>query len=143
MANFDEIKAKFQGLTLENVGSWPMLPRMTLWGAVIVFCAVIGYFIVWQGQMGDLDSLRAQENSLKEDYRTKLQQSINLDELRRQKEQINQYVLTLEKQLPSKAEMDALLSDINQAGIGRGLQFELFRPGSSIRASTTSSGRSP
>jgi type IV pilus assembly protein PilO len=127
--NFDDIKAKFQGLTLENVGSWPMLPRMTLWGAVIVICAVIGYFVVWQGQMSDLDNLRAQETQLKEDYRAKLQQSINLDELRRQKEQINQYVLTLEKQLPSKAEMDALLSDINQAGIGRGLQFELFRPG--------------
>ncbi len=79
--------------------------------------------------MSDLDGLRAQEAQLKDQYRAKLQQSINLDELRRQKEQVNQYVLTLEKQLPSKAEMDALLSDINQAGIGRGLQFELFRPG--------------
>lgn len=127
--SFDEIKAKFQGLTFENVGSWPMMPRMTLWGAVIVLCAVLGYFAVWRGQMDELDGLRTQEDALKADYRNKLQQSINLDELRRQKEQINQYVLTLEKQLPSKAEMDALLSDINQAGIGRGLQFELFRPG--------------
>src|SRR5205807_9748674 len=65
----------------------------------------------------------------KDQYRLKIQQAINLEELRRQKEQVNQSVLTLEKQLPSKAEMDALLSDINQAGIGRGLQFELFRPG--------------
>ena len=61
-----------------------------------------------------------------------MQQAVNLEELRRQKEQVNQFVLTLEKQLPSKAEMDALLSDINQAGIGRGLQFELFRPGSTV-----------
>ncbi len=129
MANLNDIKAKFQGLTLENVGSWPLVPRMTLWGAVVLICALVGYFLVWRGQMDDLDTLRQQEAALKEDYRAKLQQSINLEELRRQKEQINQYVLTLEKQLPSKAEMDALLSDINQAGIGRGLQFELFRPG--------------
>jgi type IV pilus assembly protein PilO len=129
MANFSEISAKFRGLTLDNVGSWPILPRMTLWAAVVVICAAIGYFAVWSQQMSDLDALRQQEVTLKEQYRAKLQQSINLEELRRQKEQVNQYVLTLEKQLPSKAEMDALLSDINQAGIGRCLQFELFRPG--------------
>ncbi len=129
MANFNEISAKFRGLTLDNVGNWPLLPRMTLWGAVVVICAIIGYFAVWSSQVSELDGLRAQEGTLKEQYRAKLQQSINLEELRRQKEQVNQYVLTLEKQLPSKAEMDALLSDINQAGIGRGLQFELFRPG--------------
>ena len=129
MANINDITAKFRGLTLENVGSWPMLPRMTLWGAVVVACAALGYFVVWRGQMEELDTLRQEEVKLKEHYRVKLQQSINLDELRRQKEQVNQYVITLEKQLPSKAEMDALLSDINQAGIGRGLQFELFRPG--------------
>jgi len=129
MANLEEITAKFRGLSLENVGSWPLLPRMTLWGAVVLLCALLGYFTVWRGQMEDLDGLRQQEVTLKEQYRGKLQQSINLEELRRQKEQVNQYVLTLEKQLPSKAEMDALLSDINQAGIGRGLQFELFRPG--------------
>jgi len=129
MANINDITAKFRGLTLENVGSWPMMPRMTLWGAVVVACAALGYFAVWRGQMEELDTLRQDEVKLKEQYRAKLQQSINLDELRRQKEQVNQYVITLEKQLPSKAEMDALLSDINQAGIGRGLQFELFRPG--------------
>ena len=129
MATLNDFTAKFRGLSLENVGAWPLVPRMTLWGAVVVVCAAIGYFVVWRGQMEELDGLRQQEVTLKEQYRGKLQQSINLEELRRQKEQVNQYVLTLEKQLPSKAEMDALLSDINQAGIGRGLQFELFRPG--------------
>jgi len=129
MANFNDISAQFRGLTMENVGSWPLLPRLGLWGVLVVVCALVGYFAVWQGQMAELDTLRQQELTLKEQYRAKLQQSINLEELRRQKEQVNQYVLTLEKQLPSKAEMDALLSDINQAGIGRGLQFELFRPG--------------
>jgi len=129
MAKLSDFSAKFQGLSLDNVGVWPLLPRMTLWGAIVLGCAVVGYFAVWSSQMSELDSLRQQEASLKDQYRAKLQQSINLEELRRQKEQVNQYVLTLEKQLPSKAEMDALLSDINQAGIGRGLQFELFRPG--------------
>ena len=129
MANFNDISAQFRGLTMENVGSWPALPRLALWGALVMVCGLVGYFAVWQGQMAELDALRQQELTLKEQYRVKLQQSINLEELRRQKEQVNQYVLTLEKQLPSKAEMDALLSDINQAGIGRGLQFELFRPG--------------
>ncbi len=106
-----------------------MLPRVTLWLFIIAACAAIGWFAVWKGQVDELDALRQEEANLKTQYQQKLQQAINLDELRRQKEQVSQYVLTLEKQLPSKAEMDALLSDINQAGVGRGLQFELFRPG--------------
>lgn len=129
MANARDIVSQFRGLTLENVGSWPIAPRVTVWAAVIVLCAVLGWFLLWSKQVDELDRLRAEETSLKEQYKQKLQQAINLEELRKQKEQVSQYVLTLEKQLPSKAEMDALLSDINQAGIGRGLQFELFRPG--------------
>ncbi len=124
-----QLMSQFQGLTLENIGVWPLLPRVTVWIAVIVACAVAGYFLLWSQQSEELEQLRAEELTLKDQYKSKLQQAINLDELRRQKEQVSQYVLTLEKQLPSKAEMDALLSDINQAGIGRGLQFELFRPG--------------
>jgi len=116
-------------MSLENIGAWPLLPRMAVWTAVIVACAIAGKFLLWDQQSQELERLRADEDTLKEQYRAKLQQAINLDELRRQKELVGQYVLTLEKQLPSKAEMDALLSDINQAGIGRGLQFELFRPG--------------
>jgi type IV pilus assembly protein PilO len=77
----------------------------------------------------DLDAERNKEPTLKADYRNKLAQAVNLGELRKQKLQVEEYVTQLEKQLPGKAEMDALLSDINQAGLGRGLQFELFRPG--------------
>jgi len=121
--------AQFRGLSFDNVGSWPILPRLGLWSAVVIVCAIAGWLGVWKEQLDQLDQLRQQEATLKDQYRQKIQQAINLEELRRQKEQVNQSVLTLEKQLPSKAEMDALLSDINQAGIGRGLQFELFRPG--------------
>ncbi len=129
MATSNDLMSQFKGLTLDNVGSWPLLPRVSLWVFVIVLCAVIGWFMVWSSKVDDLDRLRQEEIALKDEYKNKLQQAVNLDELRKQKEQVSQYVLTLEKQLPSKAEMDALLSDINQAGIGRGLQFELFRPG--------------
>ena len=121
--------SQFRGLSFDNVGTWPMLPRLGLWAVVVIVCAIVGYLFVWKEQLDQLDQLRQQESTLKDQYRLKIQQAINLEELRRQKEQVNQSVLTLEKQLPSKAEMDALLSDINQAGIGRGLQFELFRPG--------------
>ncbi|MDH4115406.1 MAG: type 4a pilus biogenesis protein PilO [Burkholderiaceae bacterium] len=116
-------------MTLDNVGGWPMAPRVALWLFVIAACAVGGWFGLWSGQKDQLEQLAAEEVKLKDEYKSKLQQAINLDELRKQREQVSQYVLTLEKQLPSKSEMDALLSDINQAGVGRGLDFELFRPG--------------
>lgn len=124
-----QLLTQFQGLSLENIGTWPLVPRVTVWLVVVILCAVGGKLLLWDQQSQELEQLRAQEQTLKDQYRSKLQQAINLDELRRQKELVSQYVLMLEKQLPSKAEMDQLLSDINQAGIGRGLQFELFRPG--------------
>lgn len=124
-----DILAQFQNLNLEQVGSWPMAPRAAVWIGVVILALAAGWFFVWSNQMDQLDQLRADEVRLKDEYRNKAQQAINLNELIRQREQVNQYVLTLEKQLPSKAEMDALLSDINQAGVGRGLDFELFRPG--------------
>ena len=129
MASNRDLLSQFRGLTLENVGAWPMAPRVALWLFVILACAIGGWFALWSGQKEQLEQLQSEETKLKDEYKNKLQQAINLDELRKQREQVSQYVLTLEKQLPSKSEMDALLSDINQAGVGRGLDFELFRPG--------------
>ena len=84
-----------------------------------VICAVgRRVFALWSGQKEQLEQLQTEEQKLKDEYKGKLQQAINLEELRKQREQVSQYVLTLEKQLPSKSEMDALLSDINQAGVG-------------------------
>ena len=123
-----DLLSQFQGLTLDNVGTWPVAPRFVLWLIIIVACGIGGWFGLWSAQTEQLEQLQAEENKLKDDYKNKLQQAINLDELRKQREQVSQYVLTLEKQLPSKSEMDALLSDINQAGVGRGLDFELFKP---------------
>lgn len=129
MATGRSLASQFQGLSLDNVGTWPAAPRITMWLFVIAICAVGGWFALWSGQKEQLEQLQSEEQKLKDEYKGKLQQAINLDELRKQREQVSQYVLTLEKQLPSKSEMDALLSDINQAGVGRGLDFELFRPG--------------
>jgi type IV pilus assembly protein PilO len=108
---------------------WPVAPRLLCGLGVLVLALVLGWFLYWSGQVDELDAGEAAELTLKNDYKSKIQQSINLDGLRKQKVQVREYVATLEKQLPSKAEMDALLSDINQAGVGRGLQFELFKPG--------------
>ncbi len=128
MASRDLLK-QFQGLTLDNVGTWPPAPRFVLWLVIIVAFGIGGWFGLWSGQKEQLEQLHSEEEKLKDEYKNKMQQAINLDELRKQREQVSQYVLTLEKQLPSKSEMDALLSDINQAGVGRGLDFELFKPG--------------
>lgn len=131
MKNIDlsQLGRQFRGLNTRDPGSWPLLPRVS---AVLgLFAAIIlaGWYFYWTGQIQALEADRAEELKLKEQYQSKLRQAINLDILKKQKEEVSTYVQALEKQLPSKAEMDALLSDINTAGLGRGLQFELFKPG--------------
>ena len=91
---------------------------------------VVALWFLWLNASDEeLTAERGKEVQLREDYKKKLVQAAGLDALKKQREQVQQYVIQLEKQLPSKSEMDALLSDINQAGLGRSLQFELFRPG--------------
>ncbi len=127
---FEQAAAQFRGLDSRQPGQWPLLPKLATWLALIALVLLLGWFLLLQGKFDELDAERAKEPALKIDYRSKLAQAVNLPELKKQKLQVEEYVTQLEKQLPGKAEMDALLSDINQAGIGRGLQFELFRPGS-------------
>ncbi len=126
---FEGAASQFRGLNPNQPGQWPLLPKLAVWALVTVAAVVIGWFLLLQTSHDELDAERAKEPVLKADYRAKLSQAVNLAELRKQKLQVEGYVTQLEKQLPGKAEMDALLSDINQAGLGRGLQFELFRPG--------------
>lgn len=120
---------QFRGLNGRHPGQWPVIPRIFCGLGVLVAMIVIGWFSYWSGQLDELNHGADEEIKLKEAYKSKVQQAVNLDGLRKQKEQVGEYVATLEKQLPSKAEMDALLSDINQAGLGRGLQIESFKPG--------------
>ncbi|MET0963348.1 MAG: type 4a pilus biogenesis protein PilO [Noviherbaspirillum sp.] len=128
MKSFD-IGAQFQNLNGRHPGQWPLLPRALCGVGVLLAVLALGWFFYWDGQLQELDAGEQEEVRLRDAYRVKVQQAVNLEALRKQKEQVGEYVATLEKQLPSKAEMDALLSDINQAGLGRGLQFELFKPG--------------
>lgn len=126
------LAAQFRGLNGRNPGQWPLSPRLLCGVGVLAAVLLLGWYFYWEGQIDTLNAGQAEEVQLRVAYTAKIQQSINLEGLRKQKEQVREYVATLEKQLPSKAEMDALLSDINQAGVGRGLQFELFKPGQVI-----------
>jgi type IV pilus assembly protein PilO len=125
----ESVAAQFRGLNGRHPGQWPLIPRLLcgVGGAFAVL--VLGWFLYLQSQQDELTQGRELEEKLRTEYQTKVQQAVNLEALRKQKEQVSGYVATLEKQLPSKAEMDALLRDINNAGLGRGLQFELFKPG--------------
>lgn len=120
---------QFRNLDPRNPVAWPAVPRYALFLFVTLLVIVLLWFVWLEGVDAELEAERAREVQLRNDYKIKLAKAVNLDELKKQREQVLHYVNQLEKQLPSKAEMDALLSDINQAGLGRSLQFELFRPG--------------
>jgi type IV pilus assembly protein PilO len=124
-----DIASQFEGLQGRHPGLWPLAPRLLCAAGVMAAVLGLGYFFYWSGQFEEQEALAAKEQTLRTDYRAKMAQAINLEALEAQQQQVNRYVERLEKQLPSKAEMAALLSDINQAGLGRGLQFELFKPG--------------
>ena len=128
-SRFETAVSQFKGLNRNDPGQWPLLPRMAAFLGVVLAVLAAGWMLLLTDAYGALENERSREPQLKADYRSKLAQAVNLSELRKQKLQVQEYVTQLEKQLPGKAEMDALLSDINQAGLGRGLLFELFRPG--------------
>lgn len=125
----EKIGDQFRNLDPKDPSLWPNVPRFLLLFAAVIVTVVLLWYVWLNGYEEELVAEQTTEQKLKEDYKVKLTKAVNLEELKKQREQIQQYVTQLEKQLPSKAEMDALLSDINQAGLGRSLQFELFRPG--------------
>src|SRR6267154_890204 len=119
---------QFRNLNPRDPGAWPPLPKAMLLVGVLVGIIALGYFLDWQEQMDSLDAGRLQEAKLKDEYVLKQQQAINLDLYRQQLREIDSSFGALLRQLPNKSQMDALLVDINQAGLGRGLQFDLFKP---------------
>ncbi len=129
---FEGVSASFRGLDTRDPSSWPGLPRNLLLLVVAALVVALLWFAWLKSVDEELVAARAREAALREEYRGKLQKAVSLEELKKQRAQVLQYVNILEKQLPSKAEMDALLSDINQAGLGRSLQFDLFRPGQTV-----------
>jgi type IV pilus assembly protein PilO len=123
---------QFRGLNPNEPGQWPFLPKLAAYTVAAVAALALGYFFLLADEQALLEGEIGKEPTLQESFRGKAAQAANLPELRKQKSQVEEYVTQLEKQLPGKAEMDALLSDINQAGLGRGLQFELFRPSGEV-----------
>lgn len=125
----ESIQRQFKNLDTRDPSVWPVLPKVILCVFIAGAVAAVSWFAFLQDYEVQLESERTKEQALRADYQQKLVKAVSLDALKKQREQIQQYVIQLEKQLPSKAEMAALLSDINQSGLGRSLQFELFRPG--------------
>ncbi|SMC29895.1 type IV pilus assembly protein PilO [Andreprevotia lacus DSM 23236] len=126
---------ELRNLNPREIGDWPLPVQLGL--LVIVFVIVLGggYYFVWADQMQALDDGRAKEEQLKTAYKEKKLKAINLDAYRQQLLEIQQSFGALLKQLPNKSEMETLLTEVNQAGVGRGLQFELFRPGVETKTS--------
>lgn len=119
---------QFKNLNPRDPGAWPPLPQAMLLLALLIGIIVLGYFLDWQEQMESLEAGRVQEAKLKDEYVAKQLQAINLDLYRQQLREIDSSFGALLRQLPNRSQMDALLVDINQAGLGRGLQFDLFKP---------------
>ena len=126
--NFNQIVDDFKHTNWKDPGTWTIAPKIVVLVALLVALPVAGFFLVWQDQIEEIDKGLAQEEVLKKDYLAKKTQAINLDLHRQQLREIDTQFGALLKQLPNKSQMDALLVDINQSGLSRGLQFELFRP---------------
>lgn len=121
--------AQFRGLAGRDPALWPLLPRLSLALAVLVAVIAVGGWFAWSAQWDALEQGRAAEERLRAAFEQKHAQAQYLDALRRRKAEVQAMVDHLERQLPGKSEMDALLADISRAGALRGLQFELFKPG--------------
>jgi type IV pilus assembly protein PilO len=130
--NLDNLKKSFaelKSLNPKTPGAWPWSAKIIAFLALFVATVVAGALLLWQSEWENLTKVRAEEGQLKETFLSKKRQAINLDLIKKQLTETQESFGALLKQLPSKSEMDALLTDINQAGLGRGLQFDLFKPG--------------
>jgi type IV pilus assembly protein PilO len=120
-------------LNIREAGNWPLLPKIMILGVLLFLILLAGAFFDWRDQFEALDKAQDEEIKLREAYASKKAKAVNLDLYVQQLKEIEQSFGALLKQLPNKSEMDALRTDINQAGLGRGLQFELFRPATQER----------
>jgi len=126
--NFNAIVEEFKRTNWQDPGTWHVAPKLLVLAAVLIGLPVAGFFADTQGQIDELERGATEETKLKGDYLDKKKQAVNLDLHRQQLREIDTQFGALLRQLPNKSQMDALLVDINQAGLGRGLQFDLFKP---------------
>lgn len=127
--DFRALADDFRNLNPRDIGAWPVAPRITALLALFVAILAAGWWFVWSDQLDQLAAHEQEEVKLKEEYVAKKTQAVNLDLYKQQMVEIDRSFGTLLKQLPNKAEVESLLVEINQSGMGRGLQFELFKPG--------------
>ena len=130
--DFKQLLEEFQTLDPKDPGLWPLIPRVVILLGLFLLLLASAWWFGWNSQFDELDAKVQQEVKLKEEWLDKKKQAVNLEEYRRQLAEIDRSFGALLRQLPNKAEMEAMLVDINQAGVGRGLQFELFKPGSEV-----------
>lgn len=124
----DELK----NVNPQTPGSWPLAIKLGAFAGMFLAVVAVGALLDWQEQWNTLTTFRQEEDKLKEGFLQKKRQAVNLDLIKKQLIDTQQSFGALLKQLPSKSEMDALLTDINQAGLGRGLQVDLFKPGAEV-----------
>lgn len=127
--DFRAVLDQFRYLNPNDPGAWPLVPKAALLLGVLVAVIGAGWFFVWSDQLALLETKVKEEESLKQEYLEKKRQAVNLDLYVQQLAEIDRSFGALLKQLPDKSEIEALLIEVNQAGLGRGLQFELFKPG--------------
>jgi len=129
--DFQSIADDFRNLN-QDVGAWPAAPRIAVLVGVLCFILLGGWWFLWKDQLDELDQRQQEELKLKDEFIAKKGQAVNLDLYTQQLNEIDRSFGALLKQLPSKAEVESLLVEINQSGMGRGLQFELFKPNAEI-----------
>ena len=122
----------FRNLNPKDVGAWPVVPRVTVLLGLFAVILIAGWWFLWSDQLDALTERQQEELKLRDEYVAKKTQAVNLDLYTQQLNEIDRSFGALLKQLPNKAEVESLLIEINQSGMGRGLQFELFKPGQEI-----------
>ncbi len=127
--DFQAILEDFRSLNPNEPGTWPLIPKVVILFLLFVVLLIAGWFFLWSDQLAVLDGKEKEEESLKQQFIEKKKQAVNLDLYVQQLAEIDRSFGALLKQLPDKSEIEALLIEVNQAGLGRGLQFELFKPG--------------
>lgn len=130
--DFKEIAEDFKTLDPKDPGAWPLIPKIIILFGIFAALVLLAGWFGWQGQFEELDAKQQEEVKLKEDWLKKKKEAVNLDEYRNQLAEIERSFGALLRQLPNASEMEALLVDVNQAGLGRGLQFELFKPSAEV-----------
>ena len=127
--DFQKIADEFRYLNPNDPGAWPLIPKVVILAGWFLAVLIAGWWFVWSDQLTELETKEQEEQTLRQQYLEKKRQAINLDVYTQQLADIDRSFGALLKQLPNKSEIESLLIEINQAGLGRGLQFELFRPG--------------